>query len=176
MSFTLEVFIARSDVLDSTRGLAPVIVPVRLPRGFVLVPVTNEVHDLFAPPLWRRGRTPPPSALPPYPELFELSPALAAWAREVSVDGPIAYLEADLFGGAGSHAAIVWSDGEIVLGPLRTENKWEGAEFVGPPTRENAFNRALRHLGVVPGDTEDEFDALTLGRHRSTDDWLKKSV
>jgi hypothetical protein len=35
------------------------------------------------------------------------------------------------------------------------------------------LNRALRELGVARGEAFDEFDAVGLGKHRHTEDWLK---
>ena len=39
---------------------------------------------------------------------------LAGW----SAAGPVAYVEADYFGGVGSQRAVLWLRGEVVLGPL----------------------------------------------------------
>jgi len=47
---------------------------------------------------------------------------------------------------------------------------------VGVVLREIAqwpFNQVLRRLGVLRGEAIDEFDAVGLNRHRSTDDWVK---
>jgi hypothetical protein len=45
-----------------------------------------------------------------------------------------------------------------------------------PPDRASsqhwAFNQALRQLGVTRGAAFDEFEAVNLGRHRHTEDWL----
>src|SRR3989440_7835863 len=45
-----------------------------------------------------------------------------------------------------------------------------------PPARASsphwAFNQALRQLGVPRGAAFDEFEAVGLGRHRHTEDWL----
>jgi hypothetical protein len=162
MGYTLEAFVGRSALSEAARSREPVIVPAQLPQGFVLVPLTDEIHDSF-----------PLSTTTPYPQLYKLSPALAEWAQKLSHRGAIAYLEAEFFGGTGTHAAIVWNGGQVTLGPLHTEARWNARELISPPIRENAFNRALRHLDVIVGDAGDEFDALGLGRHRSTDAWLK---
>src|SRR4030095_3645778 len=110
MGYTLEAFVGRSALSDAARSREPVVVPVPLPQGFVLVPLTDELHDSF-----------PLSATTPHPELYKLSPALAEWARTLSHRGAIAYLEVEFFGGTGTHAAIVWSAGQVALGPLHTE-------------------------------------------------------
>ncbi|GAA0594048.1 hypothetical protein [Actinomadura livida] len=84
---------------------------------------------------------------------------------ECSVSGPVAYVEADYFGGTGTQAAQVWDAGKAVLGPLRLGER-ESFAAVGSP-----ISQALRRLGVAKGDHFDEFDAVGLGRHRRTDDW-----
>ncbi|WP_433268823.1 hypothetical protein ACQPZF_05225 [Actinosynnema sp. CS-041913] len=80
--------------------------------------------------------------------------------------GPVAYVEAEYFGGVGQQAAQVWDGGAVVLGPL-----WLG--MGSPlPAAGGPISRALRRLGVVKGEHFDEFDAVGLGRRRRTGDWL----
>lgn len=74
----------------------------------------------------------------------------------VSKDGKIAYIEAELFGGAGTQASAIWDGGELVFGPI---------------VADDAINQALSLLGVARGGSSDEFDALDLGRNRNIDDW-----
>jgi hypothetical protein len=87
---------------------------------------------------------------------------LADW----SAGGPVAYVEAEYFGGVGEQGAAVWDGGGVVLGPLRVE---EGEPFAaaGSP-----LSQALRRLGVVTGAGQDEFSAVRLDRHRHTDAWI----
>jgi hypothetical protein len=68
----------------------------------------------------------------------------------------IAYVEAELFGGDGAQAAAVWDEGSLVFGPV---------------VADDAINQALRVLGVAKKEHFDEFEALSLGRHRNTDEW-----
>ncbi|WP_318200044.1 hypothetical protein [Streptomyces sp. SCL15-4] len=82
-----------------------------------------------------------------------------------SVAGPLAYVEAEYFGGAGEQRAAVWADGTLVLGPLDVPVKRWFSRPVGP------VSQALRRLGVRRRPGGDEFDAVGLGRHRHTDDW-----
>jgi hypothetical protein len=91
-----------------------------------------------------------------------LDHALAA----CSANGPVAYLEADYFGGTGSQNAQVWEHGQIVLGPLHL------AEDQPFPADGSPISQALRRIGVDKGHHHDEFDAVGLSRHRETDDWL----
>lgn len=92
-----------------------------------------------------------------------------------SATGPLAYVEADYFGGTGIQTAQVWDAGKVVLGPLHVS---EGEPF---PATGSPISQALRRLGAttegyrIVGFDIDEFDAVGLGRHRDTDDWLPPS-
>jgi hypothetical protein len=83
-----------------------------------------------------------------------------------SIQGPVAFVEADFFGGVGTQIALVWDGGKLVLGPLLL------AEGEPLPTIGSPISQALRHLGAVRGTHFDEFDAVSLGRHRQTEHWL----
>ena len=74
-----------------------------------------------------------------------------------SSDGPVAYIEAEIFGGAGTQANALYSNGRLAQ-PIAKSSE--------------AINDALRWLGVKVQGNRDEFDTLGLGRHRSTDRWL----
>ncbi|GAA2807179.1 hypothetical protein [Crossiella cryophila] len=80
--------------------------------------------------------------------------------------GPVAFVEAEIFGGAGTQTAQVWDGGQVVLGPVHLAEKEESGPLGSP------ISQALRHLGVVKGEHHDEFAAVGLGRHRSTEQWL----
>lgn len=56
-----------------------------------------------------------------------------------------------------------------MLGPLLSDNEYGQLEEL---LSERAVNRASRCLGVDRGDEFDEFEALGLGRHRGTEEWL----
>jgi hypothetical protein len=131
------------------------VVPLRL--GFAFLPVTGQLAGDEA---------------KPFEHLEQLTERLAQWAGAQSRRFPLAYVETDYFGGDGGQAAVAWSGGEVVFGPLRTMDRPEGGKFVPTPLLEGAINRAVRHLGVERGDARDEFDALGLGRHRSNEAWL----
>jgi hypothetical protein len=83
-----------------------------------------------------------------------------------SATGPVAYVEAEFFGGVGTQTAQVWQAGKVVLGPLHL------AEGASPPPTGTPISRALRQLGATREDHYDEFDSVGLGRHRDTEDWL----
>ncbi|WP_189151500.1 hypothetical protein [Streptomyces lacrimifluminis] len=67
--------------------------------------------------------------------------------------GPVAYVEAEYFGGAGEQQAAVWDGGTIVLGPPHVQ---EGQPFL---PAGSAISQALRRLGVVASTGENEFSA-----------------
>jgi len=75
----------------------------------------------------------------------------------MSKRGLVGYIVAEYFGGCGDQFSIIWSDGEIVFGPLR---------------QPDAINQALRRFGVNADQGKDEFDSVGLGRHRHTDQWV----
>jgi len=118
---------------------------VSLERGVFMIPVTDPLHEEIG----RGGEV----------KRFEkLSPGVEEWVRRISGDGPVAYIEAEFFGGVGGQSAVVWSEGKRVLGPIHDQH---------------AINQALRVLGVRPDGSHDEFDAVDLGRNRDTDDWVE---
>ncbi|MEU9688409.1 hypothetical protein [Amycolatopsis japonica] len=51
-------------------------------------------------------------------------------------------------------------------GPLQVD------EDEPDPADGSPISQVLRRLGALKGDHFDEFDAMGLGRHRDTDDWL----
>lgn len=91
---------------------------------------------------------------------------VALEARAASRHGPIAYVEAEFFGGVGQQASVVWHRGEAVLGPMAQELP-PGV----PVVRVGPINAALRCLGVTTMDGLDEFETVGLGRHRHVEDW-----
>ncbi|RSN64941.1 hypothetical protein DMH01_00595 [Amycolatopsis sp. WAC 04182] len=105
-------------------------------------------------------------SLMPLPEALLDDGELRTVLAECSEHGAVAYVEAEYFGGVGTQSAQVWDGGETVLGPLHL------AEGEPAPAGGSPISQALRRLGVVKGDHFDEFDAVGLGRHRDTRDWL----
>ncbi|MFC9894958.1 hypothetical protein ACFVMC_14830 [Nocardia sp. NPDC127579] len=98
---------------------------------------------------------------PELDEFWEAPPGLGLLLATGSISGPVAYVEAEYFGGTGTQCAQVWDAGEVVLGPTRSS----------APDGATPISRALRQLGVIR-TSSDEFDAVDLGRHRRTADWL----
>lgn len=149
--YELEAVIARAPVLRALNGRAKI---VQLDQGWSMLPMTRTVIEAMA--------------VDGGAELdgFRVAPAgFGSVLAACSVHGPLAYVEADFFGGVGSQAAQVWDGGKSVLGPLLMDDADE------PPPGGSPISRALRHLGVVAAGS-DEFEAVGLGRQRETDDWV----
>jgi hypothetical protein len=127
-----------------------------LAQGIWLLPITEAMRSGDA------------AGAKPFGDVFWcLTPQVEALARRASSAGLVAYLEAEIFGGDGTQAAVAWRDGRVCLEPVCAEvwmqDRSESAQW--------PFNRFLRELGVTRGDAFDEFDAVQLYRHRNTEDW-----
>ena len=128
--------------------------PIRLAAGLSMVPLSEqllaEIHESAT---LAAGASVAGS--------FEfLSPQVETWARSISRDGCIAYIETEYIGGEGYERSAVWVDGKIALGPLDAPG---------------AINGALRALGVRAAPGTEEFHLVGLDRHRTLDDWLQQA-
>ncbi|MBM7774501.1 hypothetical protein JOD54_004705 [Actinokineospora baliensis] len=155
MGYSLQAVIASEPVLRDLAGTIEQARIVPLGQHLSLLPMTDAFFDAVA--------------VPGAPELdgFQKAPpgfgsALAACSSK----GPTAYVEAELFGGQGTQTAQVYNDGKVILGPLHLP---EDQPF---PATGSPISQALRRLGAVKGEHFDEFDAVGLGRHRDTNDWI----
>lgn len=125
---------------------------VQLGQGLSLMPMTADLFD----EVQRGGAVDARfAACQMFPPGFEAT--IARW----SVTDPVAYLEADYFGGVGTQFAAVWHHGDLVLGPV-----------VKAAHGRSPISQALRRMGVSAAGNTDEFDAVGLGRHRHVEDWL----
>lgn len=126
---------------------------VALDQSFALLPWTSR--DQAGP----RGVAAPSELV-----MFEyLDDELLQGLTRISHQGPVAYVEAEFFGGQGEQSAAVLHRGAV---------QWVrqgGGEWPGSP-----ISQALRQIGVVAAGGKDEFDTLGLGRHRRTHDWLSE--
>lgn len=121
---------------------------IQLHHGVELVPIGKVMRGKFGIPF-----------LPLTDEGHALLPAsIEKLCRLLSATSKVAYIEAELFGGAGTQAFVLFERGERIAGPV---------------TDPSAINEALKMLGVESNTPEtDEFDFVGLGRHRGTDQWL----
>ncbi len=125
-----------------------------LRQGLAIMPMTDALFDAVT------DRPADDLGFLRLPGGFARTPA--RW----SLGGPLAYAEADYFGGAGEQRAAVWDGGDLVLGPLSTGI---GAPF---PSAGSPISQALRRLGVERGDAADEFAASGLPERRRDEDWI----
>jgi hypothetical protein len=158
VGYELQGVLASEAGLERCRAFRNARVVV-LGRGVRLLLMTDDFFDEV-----RR-----PGVEVPLPGFWKLPTGfdrlLAAW----SVRAPLAYVEAEYFGGVGTQVAAVWDTGERVMGPLAVH---EGPPVLASPS---PISLALRRLGVSADGHVDEFDAVGLGRHRNMDGWLQET-
>jgi hypothetical protein len=155
MGYDLQAVIAGGEVLRAASRHLSAARMASLGQGLSLMPMTDALFDSIADGsdtgalgFWR------------LPGGFDRT--LADW----STAGPVAYVEAEYFGGVGEQQAVVWDGGTIVLGPLQVR---EGRPFA---LAGSAISQALRRLGAVASAGEDEFSAVGLDRHRHREQWI----
>ena len=81
-----------------------------------------------------------------------------------SISGPVAFVEAEFFGGVGEQGAAVWNAGSLSWAAPTAEARWSSSE-------RTPISEALYRVGVEASPGADEFETVGLGRHRSTSDW-----
>ncbi|MER7689641.1 hypothetical protein [Streptomyces sp. NPDC097610] len=155
MGYDLQAVIAGGEVLRAASRDLPAARLASLGQGLSLMPMTDALFDSVADGsgtgalgFWR------------LPGGFEKT--LADW----STARPVAYVEAEYFGGVGEQQAAVWDGGTVALGPLHMQ---EGQLF---PPAGSPISQALRRLGAVASAGEDEFSAVGLDRHRHSEAWI----
>ncbi|MGW4383361.1 hypothetical protein [Kitasatospora sp. NPDC004531] len=148
MGYYLEAVVAAETLLRANAADLPATRVVPLAQGLALLPMSDALDEAVS------GDGPRLAPFRMLPSGFERT--LAAW----SATGPVAYVEADIWGGTGDQSAAVWTAGALTFGPL-----------LEPGYR--LLSLALRHLGAHADGHPDEFDAVGLGRHGRTEDWLK---
>jgi hypothetical protein len=154
VGYELQAVLAAADLLRARAADLPV---VPLDHGMALIPMTERLADTLD-----AGAPDPGTESLGFvwlPNGFDRT--LADW----SAAGPVAYVEADYFGGVGAQRAVVWLRGEIVLGPLGVAPGQPHGPAGSP------ISRALARLGVSCDGSRDEFDTVGLGRRRETGDW-----
>jgi hypothetical protein len=155
MGYDLHAVIGGEEVLRRAGRATPAARSVPLGQGLSLMPMTDALLDALR--AGDGGRAPGFGRLP---EGFDEE--LAGW----SAGGPLAYVEAEYFGGLGEQRAAVWDGKALVFGPLRVD------EGEPSPPAGSPISQALRRLGVVTGPGEDEFSAVGLHRHRHDEAWV----
>ena len=130
--------------------------PAELPAGLVVVQLNDDVQMI---PLRSTARE--QYGIPFLPLTddgdVEFPPSIQELCRQLSAGGDLAYIEAEIFGGAGVQASVLVGSGGRI-----------GSVIVA----HDAINAALRSLGVPRRNGGDEFASLALGRCRDTDAWI----
>ena len=154
MAYPLEGVVGATATLAAFAGRVPAAVVVPLRHGIALIPLTDDLHDTVT-----AGTGPAPLGF------WELPPGFDRELAALSTTGPVAYVEAEFFGGTGTQRAALWRAGGLALGPLSVT---EDEPF---PETGSPISRVLAELGVPRAGAHDEFEAAGLSRHRATDDW-----
>ena len=154
MAHAVEAFVIGPPHRRKVMSAVATVRTCELTSGLLLIPFTDELHD----ELLKRF---PADADRPHPAFWKFSKSAEQFARALSADGAVAYLETEYFGGVGEQAAAVWRNGELVLSPSQADHP---------------VNAALRSLGVARGVRDDEFDVVGLGLHRHTADWAERAI
>ena len=148
-------------VIGQADGLDPVaqrcgVPPVELDGRWSLIPWTDDAFDALDPS--------DPDLEPA--GLRYCHSALTGAMTEASFRAPLAYIEADSFGGQIEQGAVVFVAGEVV---------WSShAGPILPPSRvRSPASEALSRIGVQRRGDLDEFDTIGLGRYRETKDWVR---
>lgn len=154
MSYCLKALIGKSHPLDTLPKTSSLEHRVNLAQDLTMILLTDELFDDLAERF-------PSDVEDNYKEFSFLSDSVMQWALQLSKTTPVAYVEAEFFGGTGGQSCIAWDEGVIRLGPLSGE--------IGP------INEALRFLGAEPKSARDEFQAVGLMRARDHEGWIKVS-
>jgi hypothetical protein len=163
MAYVLNGFIGQEQQLKSATSRLERWRVVQVEQGLGLIPMIDclEQEEVEASKL--------EDALQISTHFRYLSSELEALGRYLSNYTPVAYVEAEYFGGTGDQRALVWERGLVIFGPLVDDDDDE--RTVKSPRDRWPINQALRILGVQVGDALDEFDAVGLGRHRHPQEW-----
>jgi hypothetical protein len=164
MGYSLYALIAREDLIRSIADEHPEAVNIPLDQKLAMIPNTDAFYDAV------RRRMPSVLIDKPSGKLWKLSGALLNVAARASVNGPVAYIEADYSGGKGSQASIVWKNKKVLFGP---HYEGIGPLPAGEDLREMPINNALRILGAERAHHKDIFDAIGLAEYRSTEQWAE---
>jgi hypothetical protein len=156
MSHHIHGLVLHKTLLPAAKKLIPGGKGAALEQDFCFIPITDRVFEDL--------RSTYPELADAENEFERLSAAVEFVAKELSLEGEVAYIETEYWGGPGMQAAIVWKGGEVVLSLSAKAPK------VGP------INKALAVLGVDLRGRLDEFDTLGLGRYRSSHAWFHEAT
>jgi len=155
MGYEIRAFVASRGMFKEFQTLSPYITVAELHQGFGLL--LNDSYLLAALQITTHDAV---------AGFWYLSKQLLDFAIKLSHTAPIAYIEAEFFGGNGEQTAIVCQAGQIVL------QRPDCDVILTGPIRNAPINSALRLLGVNAAGACDEFDATGLDQHRHMENWF----
>jgi len=160
MSSDLHALLVRPSAASRTWATAGGVPVVDLPFGLGLIPITDRVLSGLGNECDRFG------------DFYRLSTSLAERGRLMSLEGQVAYIYEESFGGPGLQEAVGWRNGAVDFGPRFTSDADEDDRFeIVHDPRLRAINGVLRWLGADKGTAVDEFAATGLNRHRHSTEW-----
>lgn len=144
MGHHIHAIIGAAAVVDRLAELGLIGAPIALDAGFAWVPVPDHELDRMAETTSvARG---------PWDERFvHFGGVLPTLVTELSMHGPVAYIETEYFGGAGTQVATAFDRRVRIL-------------------ECGSVNEALRAIGVRAAPGRDEWDTLGLSAHRGMPD------
>ena len=146
MGYTIQAIIGSAEHLNN--HMLPSTRLVTLNQGLSLIPLTDSACEsvgLDFLPLTDGGFT-------------DLPESFVAYCCDLSLKGKLAYIEAEIFGGVGTQACVLFDTGRRIDSVT---------------VARNAINRALRFLGAKSNVGFDEFESVGLCQQRNTMDWLR---
>lgn len=140
MGHHIHAIIGATAVVARAADLGLTSQPIALDSGFAWVPVPDHEIDRIA------ETTALPSS--PWDDRFvHFGSVLPAIVAELSMHGPVAYVETEYFGGVGEQVATAFHHRVRIL-------------------ECGSVNEALRAIGVLAARGRDEWDTLGLSGHR----------
>src|SRR5215469_16143760 len=104
MGYYLQAFVGTAKALNERVSDFQHAHLVELPQMMALIPLTDELHCGVG--------------IGSEADRFEkLSVQVLQWGQRISIIAPLAYIEAEFFGGVGGQSSIVWSRGLEVTAP-----------------------------------------------------------
>lgn len=157
MGHALHAVIGQLPALTDLQTRFDGVTLVALDQGFALAPLPERLFDAIS------SAHGAPEAIRHREGFIHMTEALDTLLSDLSRLAPVAYIETDYFGGAGSQAAAAYIDG------VRTTTGGHTDES-GVVADSGAINEALAAIGVRRRWRMDEFDTMGLARYRDTDD------
>lgn len=151
MGYTLKTFLCKQqDAVQLTKNFDTAF-QINLDQNLCLIPMTDDLFDQMN----ENADTTPLGGFVYFNETIE--DKIVVMIKNIKM----AYVEAEYFGGQGGQSAIVWDNGKRV-------------KILG--FGKNIINQVLQDFEVVTINDKDEFDTLSLGRYRDTENWVEKFI